>query len=736
MSSTRQQILLICLKALDQGLIPEQRREEVRALIESFPSDWNRPEILVERGLLSSQELDHLLVEVASTLRQPERPAPEPRAHGARGAKKAIPDSFLQSIGGGRYEIQEEVGRGAMGIVYRAYDQKLKRLVAVKVLPEGALADEEKLRRFEREAQAAAGLHHPNIVPIYDIELSGQFPYFTMHYVDGGDLRATLAAGPMDPETALYIFFKVARAIAAGHRRGLVHRDIKPSNIIIDEEGEPYVADFGLARDVGRLSDLTEPGCILGTPAYMSPEQLKGESDKAGPASDVFALGATLYHMLTGKAPFGEFLHERLAHTQQATPLRDLNPAIPTGLEETVLRALESDPGKRWQTADDLLVSLEDQSPLTQPTQTPMIRGVDFSIQCADICSFEADVVALKHTRGFLGASGSVAGALVQAGMAVRGLEPGVGAYSYLDTHGGIRARHVLFVGAGRPVPQGTVRPRHVLFTGSEETLLEFDYVDVQGLARRVLDILAREAPDAKHVAMTVHGVLTGLNEQKTLRAQFAGILEAIRSGKVPRALQRITIVEMDADRAAFLRSDVEQNLTDRSVASRVGVPGRWGYRIWAPQVASHERGSTEPDDRREGAAPVVAEPIAHVTMTSGQDMEDVFYYGIQQAAQANGFVCERVHHRTLTEATAGQLKRRIEHASVVIADLTTSNPMVYLQVGYALSLGRPTILLAKGAHRLPFDLRSHPCIAYNGIKELEAALSQELKRIRDRGMA
>lgn len=204
----------------------------------------------------------------------------------------------------GDYELQEELGRGGMGVVYKALHVSLNRIVALKMLLRGRFASADDQARFRAEAEAIAQLDHPNIVPVYEVgQLEGHV-YFSMKYVRGRTLSQVLANGPIDPNEASRILSLVARAVDFAHRRGVLHRDLKPSNILIDDEGQPHVNDFGLAKQISSRDSITRSGAVIGTPAYMSPEQAAGNRGQVGPASDVYSLGAILYHSITGKPPF------------------------------------------------------------------------------------------------------------------------------------------------------------------------------------------------------------------------------------------------------------------------------------------------------------------------------------------------------------------------------------------------------------------------------------------------
>jgi serine/threonine-protein kinase len=200
------------------------------------------------------------------------------------------PGLTLRQIGG--YDLLERIGRGGMGVVYRARQLSLNRIVAVKMISAGELAAPETLRRFKLEAAAAARLQHPGLVAIHEVGEHEGLPYFSMEYVPGSrTLAGLIAEKPMPPHAAAACLVKVARAVQHAHDHGVLHRDLKPSNILLDEHGEPRVADFGLARQLGTDSSLTLSKNVLGSPAYMPPEQAGGRRDGTGPASDVYSMG-------------------------------------------------------------------------------------------------------------------------------------------------------------------------------------------------------------------------------------------------------------------------------------------------------------------------------------------------------------------------------------------------------------------------------------------------------------
>jgi serine/threonine-protein kinase len=263
----------------------------------------------------------------------------------------------------GHYEILEEIGRGGMGVIYRARQQHSRRIVAVKRIFAHDVNSHETLVRFRREAEAVASLDHPNILPIHEISESEEgLPFFSMKFATGGSLRVAAPALRNKPRECVRLMAKVARGIAYAHSKGVLHRDLQPGNILLDENGEPMVSDFGLAKWLDQSSDLTRTLETLGTPGYIAPEQTECPADKLTCAADVYSLGAILLYLLTGRPPFVGpnvlFVIHQAAATQ-APRLRSLAPSLDRDLETIVARCLEPDPNARYQSATALAVDLE-----------------------------------------------------------------------------------------------------------------------------------------------------------------------------------------------------------------------------------------------------------------------------------------------------------------------------------------------------------------------------------------
>jgi tetratricopeptide (TPR) repeat protein len=259
------------------------------------------------------------------------------------------------------YAVERLLGRGGMGIVYKARQLRLNRPVALKMLIAGAYAGALERSRFQREAEAVASLRHANIVQIYDVGDHEGWPYFSMELLEGGSLARALAGTPQPASQAAALVTTLAEAVQAAHRGGIVHRDLKPANILLTADGTPKIADFGLARHFDGEPILTLSGARMGTPSYMAPEQVVGKASAIGPAADVYALGALLYEMLTGRPPFrGETPSEteRQVIAEEPVPPARLNPRVPRDLETICLKCLHKDLHRRYPDAEALAEDL------------------------------------------------------------------------------------------------------------------------------------------------------------------------------------------------------------------------------------------------------------------------------------------------------------------------------------------------------------------------------------------
>jgi tetratricopeptide (TPR) repeat protein len=329
-------------RALARGLISSAQINQCLKEAAASAPTLQLTEVLVRKGMLDADQVTEIRGEIAAA----DPGTPDEVRRSAREPRNLV----------GRYVLTGELGRGGMGVVYKAWDGDLRRSVALKVLtgPSG----EEDLARFRREAQSAAALRHPNIVTVYEIGTSDESPFIAMELIDGH----TLDGRKLPSRKAAELMIVIARAVDAAHQKGIIHRDLKPHNIMIDAEGGLRVMDFGLAKPVQSSTQITVDGTVLGTPAYMSPEQAQGRADEVGPRSDIFSLGALLYELLTGQAPFkGRTPLETLTAVVHRDPVppRRLAPSVPRPLETIILTCLHKERMKRYGSAEALARDLE-----------------------------------------------------------------------------------------------------------------------------------------------------------------------------------------------------------------------------------------------------------------------------------------------------------------------------------------------------------------------------------------
>ncbi|PTL85798.1 hypothetical protein [Vitiosangium sp. GDMCC 1.1324] len=330
-----------------------------------------------------------------------------------------------------------------------------------------------------------------------------------------------------------------------------------------------------------------------------------------------------------------------------------------------------------------------------------MSSALDVVLEAGDIVDTRADVVLLKHAQKFYGADSAVARRLEEAGIPPAQLSVPIGEYLFVETRGSIGAPVALFL--------GTVK------------LGNFGYHEIRQFAARAFQAL-ESRPDVRHIACTVHGPNYGLDEDEAVLALVGGLVESFMRGAGPSGLERITVVELNQRRVERLRRALE-----RGLGKSPGVeplPSGWGFRVkrmaqvvQAPSLATAGVQSLD-------------KPHAFVAMPFAPEMEDVYHYGIQGPVRAAGLLCERVDQAMFEGAIIQRIKERIDTAKVVIADLSMSNPNVYLEVGYAWGRGRPAILLVRDVNELKFDVAGHRCLVYRSIRELEVMLSRELQRL------
>ncbi len=327
--------------ALRTQLLTVSQAEKALAALEAGAPPAEMTRVLVEEGCLSSDQADQLSSLV------PEAHSPRIEVLNAPAPQEWTPPD-ISGTRFGEFQIVRELGRGGMGVVYEAMQSPLDRRVALKVLPAARQQDPLVLARFLREARATSKLRHPNIVRVYDTGSVGDLHYIAMEFVKGSSLGDLLRADRFPPRRAAAIALATAEALSCAHAAGVVHRDVNPSNILVNEDGNPLLMDFGLARDANEAA-VTGTGMVLGTAAYMSPEQARGE--RADEQADVYGLGATLYELLTGRRPFPgttwmDLIRQVLL--EDPAPVRSIAPDVPEALERITIRAMEKDKQARY----------------------------------------------------------------------------------------------------------------------------------------------------------------------------------------------------------------------------------------------------------------------------------------------------------------------------------------------------------------------------------------------------
>lgn len=343
--------------------LSEREGPEAQALLERMAAD--HPALAGQLRELFAAMLVTDAVAEHSVVFEAGRKGPSDTTVGRESA--SVPNSFPSPaavtlpLEFGDYELVEEIGRGGMGVVYRAIQKSLGRTVAIKMLLRRDLASPADLARFRSEAEAAAQLDHPGIVSIFEVGEWDGHPFYSMQFVEGTTLAKRLLEGPLPDREAAALTAKVADAVQAAHARGVLHRDLKPSNILIDAAGEPHVSDFGLAKRLEADESVTHTGAILGTPCYMSPEQAAGSRGDVGPTSDVWSLGAILYQMLTGRPPFqaSSPMDTLLAVLEADPPVpRSIDRRIDRDLEMIALKSLQKPQELRYASAAQLAADL------------------------------------------------------------------------------------------------------------------------------------------------------------------------------------------------------------------------------------------------------------------------------------------------------------------------------------------------------------------------------------------
>lgn len=343
-----------------------------------------------------------------------------------------------------------------------------------------------------------------------------------------------------------------------------------------------------------------------------------------------------------------------------------------------------------------------------------MSNNIRFSIETGDIITIEADVVALKYAQDFFGADYAVSLRLDRIGISQEDLRPAIGSHRFTDTRGCIQARYVLFLGV--------------------ESIRFFDYPQIRTFGADVLSVLAEEAPDIKTLAMTIHGPGYGLDETEAFLAQFSGYIDSIQQGSVSPVLESITIVDINPNRVKRLRAVFEHAFIGSKFVTRAS--GEWAVNI-------NVSGKPEEFVDTPEAANVLettgiesgSKPHIFVAMPFKKDMKDVYYYGIKKPVNSSGFLCERIDQEAFVGDILDRVKEKIETSALVIADMSDANPNVYLEIGYAWGIGKPTILLINEGEDPKFDVRGQKYLKYEIIQDLEEMLTQELTGLKDQGI-
>ena len=441
----------------------------------------------------------------------------------------------------GRFLIERELPRGGQARVYRAWQTDLQRAVALKLLPSSYAADDDAAARFKREIENVGRISHPNIVRVYEAGDIDGHPYFTMEFLEGQDAETIIKKGPLDPDEAASLIEAVARAVQEAHSAGIVHRDIKPGNIILRKDDTPVLTDFGLAQDLSHSAQLTRTGVSMGTPAYMAPEQARGERNRVGKKSDIYALGATLYSLLTGKRPVdGDSAYELMIKVAESTGPKWPRQAVedvPADLRAIVEMAMQNDPAKRYDSAtalaDDLerfmhgeWVAARTRSPITKAwvrarRYVPVAAVVVLAVALAAGMVYTGlNPTAAENTQGALIDESGLLGDFESAGEDLEGVfeREGEGTWtkSGASVHRGPTGELVLTRTGEEPL---LISPRRPICWGDFTIQIEFQVSAADGALEFLIGM-----PDAAAPARSAYGIALGARSRDRYELRRLGV--------------------------------------------------------------------------------------------------------------------------------------------------------------------------------------------------------------------